>query len=215
MEEQPLSAQPRPDIGSRPSRRLRGQGRVPATLYGRSQDPLSLSVDARDLRNALSTEAGFNVLLSIGLDGTDHLALTREVQRHPVKGTFDHVDFVTVERDREVSAEVPIRLTGEAVEVQRADGLVDQMLYRLTVSARPGDIPTSIEVDVSELTVGDTYRVGQLVLPAGVTTDVDPEEPVVSGAASQLVVAAEGEEGAAEDEGPEASEASPESSDEG
>lgn len=186
MKDQRLSAQPRPDTGSRPARRLRAQGQVPATLYGRGVEPLSLSVDARELRLALAGESGSNVLFSISLDGADHLALARQIQRHPIRATVDHVDFITVERDREVDAEVPIRLVGEALKVTRADGLVEQGLFRLTVRARPGDIPTHLDVDVTDLTVGESIRVSDLSLPPGVTTEVEGEEPVVTGAATDL-----------------------------
>ena len=204
MEEQSLAAEPRPETGSRPARRLRRRGRVPATLYGPQIDaPVSLSVDARELRAVLGTEAGTNALLSVTVDGDVHLALARQLQRHPVRGTVDHLDLVTVDRHREVDAEVPIRVVGEAVEVERADGLVEQLLYRLRIRAKPGDIPAHLDVDVSGLVVGESIRVGDIALPAGVTTDADPEEAVVSGAASQLTaeLAEEEAEGEPAEEG--------------
>ena len=93
---------------------------------------------------------------------------------------------------------MPIVLTGEASEVTRNDGLVDQALFHLTVKAKPGSIPNEVTVDVSDLTIGGAIRVGDLLLPSGVETDVDPEEPVVIGQAAQVEEPeiAEGEEAA-------------------
>src|SRR5438874_8334372 len=92
--------------GSRPSRRLRAAGKIPGVLYGHGVDPVSLAVDRRELRHALSGGAGTNTLLSLEVDGTTHLALARQVQRDPVKGTVDHIDFQIVRRDEVVAAEI-------------------------------------------------------------------------------------------------------------
>jgi large subunit ribosomal protein L25 len=173
-------------VGSRPSRRLRAQGKVPAVIYGHGTEPIPVAVDARELRAALTTEAGLNALLSIQVAGSSHLALAREIQRHPVRGTVSHVDFQIVRRDEVVSSEVPVTLVGEATEVHRGDGVVDQQLFSLTVRATPANIPNSIEVDVSGLSIGQAIRVADLPLPPGVTTDVDPEAAVVLGQPPQV-----------------------------
>jgi len=126
------------------------------------------------------------------------------MQRHPVAQTVTHVDFVIVRRDEVISADVPITLTGEAIEVHHGDGLVEQQLFALTINALPTAIPSAIEADISGLTIGGSVRVSDLVLPEGVTTDVDPESAVVVGQPPRVVVeeevAAEGEaeEGAEE-----------------
>lgn len=171
--------------GSSDARRLRSSGKIPGVVYGHGQDPLPVAVDARELRSVLTTEAGLNALLNLRVDGTSHLTLAREIQRHPVRNTVVHVDFLVVSRDEVISAEVPIALTGEAVEVERGDGLVEQQLFSLTVHATPGRIPNAVEVDVSGLELGGTIRVGDLTLPDGVTTDVDPEAAVVLAALPQ------------------------------
>ncbi len=185
--------------GSRPSRRLRAEGKIPGVVYGHGIEPLPVSVDARSLRAALTTEAGLNALLALQVDGTTHLTLAREIQRHPVRGTVSHVDFQIVRRDEIVTSEVPISLVGEATEVHRGDGLVDQQLFNLTVKATPTQIPNVIEVDISGLTIGETIRLAELRLPEGVTTDVDPEFAVVVGQPPQVTAAdliREGEEAA-------------------
>ena len=183
--------------GSAGARRLRTAGKVPAVLYGHGIEPVSLAVGSRELRAALTSDAGLNALISLDVGGERHLAMARQLQRHPVRRTIDHVDFVVVRRDEVVSADVNIHLVGEAQEVERADGLVEQQMFSLLVQAKPGDIPNAIEVDISSLSIGEAIRVGDLQLPAGVTTEVDPDAPVVAGSTTRA--AAEEEE--AEDVG--------------
>jgi large subunit ribosomal protein L25 len=192
--------------GSAEARRLRTAGKVPGVLYGHGIDPQSLSVGSRELRAALTSDAGLNALISLDVGGERHLAMARQLQKHPVRRSIDHIDFVIVRRDEVVSAEVNIHLVGEALEVERADGLVEQQMFSLVVHAKPGDIPNAIEVDISELTIGEAIRVGDLTLPAGVTTEVDAEDTVVAGQATRAG-AEEEEEGEAAAAGAEAGEA--------
>ena len=191
--------------GTRPARRLRHDGRVPAVVYGPGVAPIPVSVSARDLRAALSTEAGLNAVLSLRVDSQTYLTMARELQRHPVRGSVTHVDFQVVDPNREVTAEVQITLVGEALEVTRGDGVVEQQLFSLTVRARPADIPTHLEVDISELVIGAAVRVSDIALPGEVSTDVDLESVVVAGQPPRVQaveeVAAEGE--GAEGEGAE------------
>ncbi|HUZ42855.1 MAG TPA: 50S ribosomal protein L25 [Acidimicrobiales bacterium] len=177
--------------GTRSSGRLRGEGRIPAVIYGHGIDPISIAVDARELRSALSTDAGLNALLSLDVDGTSHLTMARVLQRHPVRHTVMHVDFQIVRRDEVMSVEVQISLVGEADLVTRDNGVVDQQLHSLTVKATPDRIPHGIEVDISALEVGSTIRVADITLPSGVETDVDPEAPVVVGQPPQAAAEAE------------------------
>src|ERR1700694_583239 len=151
-------------VGSRPSRRLRAVGKIPGVVYGHGMDPLPVAIEAKALRSALTTEAGTNALLDLQLDGASHLTLAREIQRHPVRGNVTHVDFVIVRRDEGVTSDVPINLTGDAAEVPRGDGMVAQQLFALSVRAVPASIPNSIEVDVSDLVIGQTIRVAELPL---------------------------------------------------
>ena len=198
MSEYKLAAEPRQAAGKGPARRARAAGRVPAVLYGHGIEPIPLAVGGRDLRAALTSESGLNALISLDVDGQRHLAMARQLQRHPVRRTVDHVDFVIVRRDEIVSAEVNVHLVGEAQEVERADGLVEQQLFSLVVHAKPADIPNALEVDITELSIGDAIRVGDLKLPAGVTTEVDPDDTVVAGQASRVAAEVEEDEAAAE-----------------
>jgi len=168
-------------LGNGPARRLRAEGKVPGVVYGLDKDPVAVTVEWRPLRAALTTDAGVNVLLDLEIDGQVDLAIVKELQRHPIRGDVLHIDFLRVSADAAITVEVPILLEGEAKTITDENGTVDQSLFALAVNAKPADIPNELTVDVSGLTFDAPIRVGDLVLPAGVTTDVDPEETVVSG----------------------------------
>jgi large subunit ribosomal protein L25 len=195
MAEITLIAEPGRTTGSSESRRMRSAGRVPAVVYGHGIDGISVSVEGRDLRHALSGEAGLNQLLSLKVGSDTHLALARSLQRHPVRHTVLHVDFQIVRRDEVISAEVPIVLIGESKSVEQEKGIVEHLLTSLTVNATPASIPSNIEVDISEMTLGESIRVGDLPLPSGVTTDVAPDDLVVMASATRAVAEEEAGEG--------------------
>ena len=206
MPEATLTAQTGRTTGSSSSRRLRAEGQIPAVLYGHGMASLSISVDRRELRHALTGPAGVNALVNLEVDGVTHPTIVKSLQRHPVHHTVTHVDFLLIRRDQEISVEVPIVLHGEAEEVLKEGGMVDQILTSLTVAAKPADIPNELGIDISSLVVGDAIRVGDIALPTGVTTEVDAEDPVVTASIVQIEIpepeAAEGEEGEGEgDEG--------------
>lgn len=187
--------------GSSESRRLRSAGRVPAVVYGHGMEGISVSVDGRDLRHALSGGAGLNQLLELRIGSHRHLAMARVLQRHPVRNTVVHVDFQIVRRDEVVTADVPILLIGEAKAVAAAGGMLEHQLVSLAVQATPDKIPASIEIDVSGLGPGDAIRVGDLTLPSGVGTELPAEEPIVVTSVSRAAQQSEaaGEDGAATD----------------
>lgn len=197
MPEIVLEAESGRPLGSSSSRRLRAEGKIPGIVYGHGTEPIPVAVPGRALRVALSGDAGTNALLSLHADGETYLTIARELQRHPVRGTITHIDFQIVRRDEVIGADVPIVLSGEAIEVHRGDGVLDQQLFALPVHAKPADIPTHLEVDISGLTIGDVIRVGDLGLPKGVTSDLDDEAPVVTGVPPriQAVPEVEGEAG--------------------
>lgn len=198
MPEITLIAEPDRMRGSRPAGRLRGGGQVPAVVYGHGITPLSVSVNRKDLRAVLHTDAGHNALIDLHVGGEQHLTIVKELQRHPVRNEVVHVDFLVVNRDEVVTVDVPIVLQGEAKAVAAENGTVDQQLFTLTVHAKPGDIPNDLTVDVSGLTIGDTVRVGDLPLPTGVTTSLDPEEAVLIAQVTRATIEAEELEEAAE-----------------
>lgn len=191
MAEVTLVAEPGRATGTPESKRLRATGRIPAVVYGQGGAATVVSVDARELRLALSGDAGTNQLLDLRVGGARHLTMARVIQRHPVRNTVVHIDFQVVRRDEVLSVEVPIILEGDARAVHLVQGLVEQLLTSLTVQSNPGNIPNELTLDISELKVGDTIRVADLRLPDGVSTEIDPEEAVVLGAASRLAAEVE------------------------
>ena len=161
--------------GTRPSRRLRRDGRVPAVVYGMGQEPVTVSVDTTDLRGALNTEAGLNVLITLDVDGGRQLSIIKDLQRHPVRRDVLHVDFLRIDPDSEVEVDVPLVLVGDAKKVTQASGMVDQVMHRVALRAKPSDIPAEVTADVTDLEVGSSLRVGDIELPAGVTPADDLE----------------------------------------
>ena len=164
-------------LGSRSTNRLRAAGKIPGVLYGRGVAPTPLAVDARELRSALRGDLGINAVLTLDVDGTEHVAMARDIQRHVTRGTVSHVDFLVIDRNVSVSADVPVTLVGES-ELGGA-AMIDVVVSSLTINAKPESIPAAIEVDQSKLAVGSQVLVKDLALPEGVTTDVDPDEVVV------------------------------------
>jgi large subunit ribosomal protein L25 len=184
--------------GSAASRRLRANGKVPAVLYGRGAEPAPLTVDWRDLRSALTSEKGLNALLTVQVGRKKTKAIVKELQRHPVRRDVLHIDLLAVDVDVAIATDVPIVLEGEATLVLREQGVVDQVLNAIVVHAKPDAIPGHLSVDISELEIGHTITVADIVLPEGVTTDVDLEETVVTAKLTSLALAEE-EEGEAEE----------------
>ena len=161
--------------GTRPSRRLRRTGRIPAVVYGMGEHVVEVSVDQGDLRGALSTAAGLNALITLDLDGDRLLSIVKDLQRHPVRRDVLHVDFLRIDADHEVEMEVPLVLIGEAKKVTQASGMVDQVMHRVPLRAKPSAIPDEVTADVSDLEVGSSLRVSDIELPAGVTAAGDPD----------------------------------------
>jgi large subunit ribosomal protein L25 len=169
------------ETGTRPSRRMRREGNVPATLYGLGKDAETIAVAWRELRRVLTTDAGVNAFIHLEVDGRRQATLVKDIQRHPVRRDVIHVDFLRVDPKVTLDVEVSVELVGEAEAVTRAGGIVQQLVHSLIVSTRPDNIPNSLELDISEMTLDGELRVRDLVLPAGVTTDVDPDEVVAQG----------------------------------
>ncbi len=166
--------------GSAASRRLRAEGHIPAVLYGNGVSPISLTVVRRELRLALSGPGGSNTLLALEVDGTSYPAMVKEIQRHPVKRTVSHIDFVAVNMNADITVSVPVVLSGESEAAKAVDGLVDAAVDSLEVTCTPGNVPNEITVDISSLAPGQVIRLGDLKLPKGVVAVGDPEMAIVS-----------------------------------
>jgi large subunit ribosomal protein L25 len=195
--EQKLVADKREGTGKGVARRLRASGRVPAVLYGHGMEPLSLSVDSRELFHLFHTGAGTNVLVDLVVDGDEHLAMPREVQRDHIRGRFVHVDFLVVSRDEKITISVPIRVVGESVGV-KAGGVLEHHLWEVQVECLPTDVPEAIEADVSDLEIGSGLRVSDLLAPDGATILTNADESVLAVTQPQMAVELEEEEEEAE-----------------
>jgi large subunit ribosomal protein L25 len=193
MPEVVLAAETGRQTGTSSTRRLRAEGKIPGVVYGHGADPLPVSVGAREFQIALSGEAGLNTLLSLEVDGKNFLTLARDIQHHPFKNVVTHVDFQIVRRDELISAEVTINLVGEPIEVHHGDGIVDQQLFTLAIKAKPADIPPSVDIDISELTIGASLHVSDITIPSGVELETDPEATVVAGQPPRVQTTAEEE----------------------
>ncbi|CAN5605239.1 50S ribosomal protein L25/general stress protein Ctc [soil metagenome] len=161
MAEVRLMAERRRGTGKGIARRARAAGKVPGIVYGRGMDPVAVQVDRRDLVTALQTDAGMNVLLDIQVDGDTTLAFMRELQRDPVRGTLLHADFVKVDRSQEIEIEVPVHLVGDPRGV-REGGALEHQLFTVHVRCLPGNVPESVDADISHLGVGESLKVGEL-----------------------------------------------------
>ena len=178
MSEITLTAEVGRTLGSSATRRLRREGKIPGVVYGHGADPIAVAVEGKAIRTALNGEAGTNQLLELDTGTERLLVLAKVLQRHPVRGTLTHVDFQITGRDETVTVEVVVNLLGESLEVRHADGAIDQQLFTISVNARPGSIPTSLELDISAMVPGDVLRIADLALPDGVTAQTDPEAAI-------------------------------------
>jgi large subunit ribosomal protein L25 len=147
-------------------------------VYGLDTETLNVTVPERDLAHILAGEAGANALITLKLNGDNVLTLARQIQRHPSRGDLVHVDFIRIRRDVAVEAEIPVHLEGEPAGV-RDGGILEQLLFTLRIEAKPEDIPTAIEVDVTALEINDQIRVEELTVPAGVALQHEADELVV------------------------------------
>ncbi len=161
MAEVRIKAYKRETTGKGAARRARAGGKVPAVIYGRDMESFPIAVDRRELALAFQTDAGMNVLLNVELDGRSFLALTKELQRDPVRGSLLHADFFKVDAAEAVEVEVPVHLVGESAGVKEG-GVLEQPLHTVQVRCLPLDVPEAVEADISGLRVGDSLRVGDI-----------------------------------------------------
>ncbi len=188
-----LKATIRPLRGKGPARQIRMKGGVPAEVYGLGEANQSVVVDGHDLGMIL--RAGKNQVIALDIDGTKQLTLCRQVDRHPVKTTLTHVDFIRVKADQEIGAEVALVLTGEPHGVAMG-GMLEQLLHSLSITAKPSAIPTEISHDVSALVLGGQLHVSDIVAPKGVTIASESDGLVALIAAPRGAAAETGDDAA-------------------
>ncbi len=181
MELTPLTVKVREAIGKSEARKIRREKKIPAILYGNAFSTTPLVVELEDFKQAIHTDAGLNVILDLKIEGQkkEHTAIIKEVQRDPIRDNFIHIDFMKISMDKEIDATVPIVLTGESQGVEEG-GVLQHNLWEMDVYALPLNIPDHIEVDVSELVIGDSLKVEDLILPEELQIKNRMEEVVVS-----------------------------------
>ena len=201
----------RKSVGNGPARVLRRAGQIPAVLYGRKIEPVLLSVNTKDLEQVLKTGGFGQLILNLVIQNGKKVtkaAMIKELQTHPVSGNLIHIDFYEVDMKRQIKVMVPVFTTGKSVGIEEG-GLLNIVRRELEVSCLPGDIPEAIEIDISELGIGDSIHLEDVPLGENVevATDVNytvvtvlspkVEEEVVEEEEEELEGAEEGAEGEA------------------
>lgn len=182
MSEVKLVATTRTDFGKGAARRTRRAGLIPAVLYGHGSDPLHVSLPGHETFLALKQA---NALFAIEIDGTTTLAITKDVQREPVKNVIEHVDLLIVTKGEKVDVEIPVVVVGESYP-----GTIHIVeLQKLELEAEATNLPRHVEVSIEGLVAGDLITAGAITLPAGATLITDPEAVVLTISAPQTSAA--------------------------
>jgi large subunit ribosomal protein L25 len=182
-----LKAQVRTLTGKKVAKDLRNQGVVPANVYKGSKGAVSLQVMKRELRDILSTKAGENVIITLKISGDvdgqaakDRTVQIKEIQREPIMDEILHVDFNEISLTETLKVNVPLASKGEPVGVKVEGGVLEHIMWELQVECLPTDIPEKIDVDISNLKIGDSIFVKDVLAPEGVKILNDAELIVMS-----------------------------------
>ena len=192
-----LEAQPR-DVTGKKVKRIRNKGMVPAVVYGPATAPSSIQIPYRPLEVTLMQAGGTN-LIDISVEGQKHTVLTRDVQRHILRGDILHVDFFALDMNQPITADVFIRYSGESPAVENGEGIMITGPSSLSIETLPTKLISEVEVDISSLVhVGDSIHVRDLDLGEDVTVHNDPEELLARIVVPSAIRALEEEEAEAE-----------------
>lgn len=182
MERLELTAETREVSSKGQIKEMRKRDYVPAVVYGKKVDNTLLSVNRKELIQALNTSAGANVLIDLKIEGgkkRKETVMVKELQRDPVKDIFLHVDFIGISLEDKLQVKVPISFNGEPLGVKEG-GVPSVQLREVIVETLPTDIPESLEVDISQLNIGDSLNVSDLQIPKGAQVVGDPDETIIS-----------------------------------
>jgi large subunit ribosomal protein L25 len=185
-----LSATARTETGKGVARKLRFAGQIPGIIYGHARQPQALTINARDFEKLLEHISAENTVIELAVDGRPSRTLIREIQRHPFRRQYLHVDFQELVAGELVTVRIPLVLTGTAVGVRLEGGVLDQPLRDLEIEVDPANMPNRLEVDVTNLNIGESIHVRDLTLPAGVTPLTDIDAAIVVCAAPRAVIEA-------------------------
>src|SRR5262245_61817278 len=185
MEIMKLSASRRMESGKGPSNRLRREGQIPAVAYGRDLEAVPVAVSPKALLRVLGSDHGQNSVIELAIEDGDKLTvMVRDYAYHPITRELVHADFVQVKLDQPVEVDIPFRCTGKAKGVV-AGGILQQIFRRIPVRSLPAKIPPFVELDISELDVGDSLKAAQLKMPEGVKILLPDDQTVVVVAAPE------------------------------
>jgi len=202
-----LKAEERARTGSGVLKQMRREGYIPSVVYGGGSDVKNVKVHAKTFRDMLNHAASDSILVTLDLDNSDtQLAFLQDVQHNALSGEILHVDFLAVNQDTSITANIPLELAGEPEGVSLG-GQLEQMLHSLEISCLPKDLPENIEADVSALDIGDSINIGDVAFPEGVVPTLG-EDVVVALVAKARTAESEEEEveGTEEAEGAEGAE---------
>lgn len=177
METIQLKAEKRADIGKKAAKSYRNRGKIPCVMYG-GEKPEKLAVDSTLLFKALSGDSATRVILKLDVDGKKHNAILRELQYHPITDKFIHADFLEIDLKKPMKAKLPVKAVGEAVGVKMKGGELRYHLKELNVECLPEIMPSEIEVDITNLDIGDAIKVREIPVPEGIVKN-DPEDSSV------------------------------------
>lgn len=166
-----LNATKRDDLGKGASRRLRRTGYVPAILYGGKREPLSLTLEQREIQKEMKVEGFYSQILTLALDGSKQKFIIKAMQRHPYKPLVLHMDLERVSDDKELTVQIPLHFINEdsAKAVKQNGGVVSHHLLNIEISCLPSDLPEFIKVDLADVELDQTVHLSDLKLPKGVT----------------------------------------------
>lgn len=204
---QTLQANKREESGSGAANRLRRDGIVPAVVYGAEQRTYAVQVEARAFRDILKAQSSENFLVNLEIEGAKEktkLAMVQDIQQDPLSGQLVHIDFHAVRENETVHANLPIELVGAPAGVKNG-GVMEQLLHNIEVHCRPADLPEKLELDVTDIEIGQGLHVKDLPLPDGVEVHVDGDVLVMN-IAEPRVSDDSTEDAAAESTGEEAAE---------
>ncbi len=173
-----LEAQSRTSGNKNAARRVRQDGKIPAVVYGAGQDSLPVAVDPRQVTRILNSETGHNTIFDLALDGAKTKAMIVDWQYEPIKGKLLHIDVKRIAMDKKLAVMVPIELVGEPAGVKTQGGILEQMLREVEIECLPADIPSHIDVDVSDLVFGKVLRVADLPHSDKLKFLTDENQPV-------------------------------------
>lgn len=170
-----MGATKRDGTGKGAARQMRLGGRVPAVLYGKGMESVSLSVDAREALQLFHSISVENTVVGLAVEGEKEpvQTLVREIQTHAYRDDLIHIDFLRIQKGVVVDVEIPVHLVGVAVGVKMGGGTMEQIIHELPVRCIPSKIPELLELDVSELDLGESLHVSDLAIPDGVEVTVD------------------------------------------